>query len=95
MMIVVMDNVIKVYLSEIGRRGGKVSRRSLSSGQAREMVLIREARRAFKQFHSMCFWSFDPDYKIGKQDIGWVREQLRKEGNIKAWEIADRLEVRN
>jgi hypothetical protein len=34
------------YLSEIGRRGGTKSRRELTNTQARQMVAIREAKRA-------------------------------------------------
>jgi len=55
------------------------------------MVRVREARRAYRRFHAECFWSFDPAYRIGPSDVGWVVEQLRKHGGRDAWEIARKL----
>ncbi len=75
-----MDKSIVKYLSQIGRRGGLKSRRTLSSEHARDMVRVREARRAFKIFKTKCFWSFDPDYKITAKDLPWVIEQIKKHG---------------
>ena len=86
-----MDSAIREYLSSIGRQGGKKSRRELTAETAREMVKIREARRAFRRFYSLCFWSYDPEYIITKHDVSWVVEQLRKNGNRCAWETAVRL----
>jgi len=37
---------VREYLAKIGRRGGLVSRRELSKSHARQMVAIREMRRA-------------------------------------------------
>lgn len=37
---------IRNYLAEIGRRGGLSSRRDLSKSHARQMVAIRELKRA-------------------------------------------------
>ena len=37
---------VREYLAEIGRRGGEASRRELSKSHARQMVAIREAKRA-------------------------------------------------
>jgi hypothetical protein len=86
-----MERKVRAYLAEIGRRGGKKSRRALPSDTARSMVRVREARRVYRRFHAECFWSFDPDYRIGPSDIAWVAEQLRKHGGRDAWEIASRL----
>ena len=86
-----MKREVKSYLAEIGRRGGRKSRRTLDSETARAMVRVREARRLYRQFHAECFWSFDPDYRIGLSDIAWVAEQLRKHGGRDAWETARRL----
>lgn len=86
-----MDRRVSRYLSEIGRRGGRRSRRRLDSATARMMVKIREARRAFRRFYTLCFWSYDPNLKIGASDVAWVADQLRKHGNRSAWEVADRL----
>lgn len=80
-----MKDQVRRYLAEIGRKGGKKSRRKLSTASAREMVRVREARRAFRRFYHECFWSFDPRYKIEKGDVHWVAEQLMKNGNRLAW----------
>ncbi len=82
---------VRKYLQEIGRRGGIRSRRKLDPDTARDMVRVREARRAFHRFRANCFWSYRPDLRIGIADVPWVAEQLRRHGNRKAWEIAARL----
>jgi len=86
-----MDNEVRKYLSSIGQKGGRRSRRTLTTEEAKEMVRVREARRAFKKFYAHCFWSFKRDMIVGLQDIPWLVEQLRKHGNREAWEVADRL----
>jgi hypothetical protein len=86
-----MEPTVKAYLAEIGRRGGKKSRRNLEPDTARNMVRVREARRVYRRFHATCFWSFDPAYRIGPSDIAWVAEQLRRHGGRDAWEIASKL----
>lgn len=86
-----MDTEVRKYLAEIGRKGGKRSRRSLDPETAREMVRVREARKAFRRFHALCFWYTSPDLEIGKEDIDWVAETLMKNGNRDAWEAAARL----
>jgi general stress protein YciG len=37
---------VREYLAEIGKRGGRASRRQLTKSHARQMVTIREAKRA-------------------------------------------------
>jgi len=37
---------VRDYLAEIGRRGGVASRRELTKSHARQMVAIRELKRA-------------------------------------------------
>jgi hypothetical protein len=37
---------VREYLAEIGKRGGRVSRRELTKSHARQMVAIREMKRA-------------------------------------------------
>jgi hypothetical protein len=76
---------IKRYLAEIGARGGRRSRRALDPDTARAMVRVREARRAFRRFRTLCFWSYRPDLEIGAADVPWVAEQLMKHGNREAW----------
>jgi hypothetical protein len=86
-----MNQAIRNYLAEIGKRGGAKSRRRLDSRTARDMVRIREARRAFRRFHTQCFWSTDPDFRITLDNIDWVVEQLMKNGNRITWEIGAKL----
>ena len=86
-----MDPAVTKYLRRIGREGGRVSRRTLSASSAREMVKVREARRAFGRFHAQCFWSFDPDYVVTMRDVPWVAKQLRTYGGRAGWELAAKL----
>ena len=86
-----MNRDVRAYLADIGRRGGRRSRRSLDPETARTMVRVREARRAYRRFHAGCFWSYDPDYVVTAADVAWVAEQLRRHGGREAWEIASRL----
>ncbi|MDP3758878.1 MAG: hypothetical protein Q8R01_00005 [Ramlibacter sp.] len=82
---------LREYLRRIGRRGGLKSRRALPSETARDMVRVREARRAFRRFRATCFWSYRPDLAIGIADVPWVAEQLMKHGDREAWRVGARL----
>ena len=86
-----MDESVREYLATIGRRGGRASRRTLSADEARRMVAVREARRAYRRFHAQCFWSYSPDLRITVADVPWVVEQLRRYGGREAWAVAARL----
>ncbi len=55
------------------------------------MVRVREARRAFRDFHAECFWSFDPAYRVTLDDVAWVADQLMRQGGRRAWAIGARL----
>lgn len=79
------------YFAEIGARGGRKSRRTLTADAARNMVRVREARRAFRKFYATCFWSYRRDLVIHADDVSWVAEQLRKQGNREAWRVAAKL----
>ncbi len=63
-----MKRGVSEYLAEIGRRGGKKSRRHLSSERARDMVRMRELRRLFEleklieSYRVQCLWFLRPDY---------------------------------
>jgi len=85
---------IQRYLAEIGGRGGRKSRRTLDPETARQMVRVREARRAFRRFRVRCFWSYDPAYRVTADDIPWVAEQLMRQGNREAFLIGARLLAR-
>jgi hypothetical protein len=82
---------ISRYLASIGARGGRKSRRALDPDTARAMVRVREARRAFRRYRTMCFWSYRPDLVIRAEDVAWVGEQLMKHGDREAWRIGARL----
>jgi len=86
-----MNPHVREWLAEIGRRGGAISRRVLTPEEARSMVQVREARRAYRRFHTQCFWSFDPNYRIGPEDIPWVAEQLKRHGGREAWLVGSKL----
>jgi hypothetical protein len=86
-----MDPRVRKYLAEIGRAGGKKSKRTLTSETARQMVAVREARKAYRRFHTSCFWSHRPDLEIRMEDVGWVAEQLMKHGDREAWLIGKSL----
>ena len=86
-----MDARLRKYLADIGRRGGRASKRDLSPAAARAMVTVREARRAYRRFYSRCFWSYAPDLPITAADVPWVAEQLRRHGGREAWRVAARL----
>jgi hypothetical protein len=40
---------VRAYLASIGKRGGLASRRDLTRSHAKQMVAIREAKRAAKK----------------------------------------------
>ena len=86
-----MDRHVLEYLSTIGRHGGRKSRRKLDAETARNMVKVREARRAFRDFHAECFWSYDPAYRVSSADVPWVAEQLMRNGGRQAWSVGARL----
>lgn len=86
-----MEDAIRDYLAEIGRRGGKRSRRTLDPETARAMVRVREARRSFRKFYATCFWSYRSELDIGPADVEWVAETLKKNGDMRAWRAARRL----
>jgi len=82
---------ISKYLAEIGSRGGRKSRRVLNPAQAQEMVKVREARRAYKKFHSLCFWSYDPAYLVTKNDLSWVADQLQTYGGHNGYVLGAKI----
>ncbi len=81
---------IRRYLAEIGARGGRKSRRTLSPETARGMVRVREARRAYRRFRTSSFWSYAPDLAITAADVPWVAEQLQRHGEREACLAGDR-----
>lgn len=86
-----MDQATRSYLASIGRKGGLKSRRELAASDARRMVLARETRRAYRDFHARCFWSSPPGYVPAAEDVEWVVSQLRKHGGAAGWNRASRI----
>lgn len=79
------------YLASIGRKGGKKSRRILSVEDARKMVRVREARRAFRRFHSQCFWYLRPDMRVTLADVPEIARGLRQNGGRQGFLLAAKL----
>ncbi len=82
---------LSAYLARIGRKGGLRSRRQLSPEQARDMVRVREARRAFRTFHTQCFWHLRPDLIATLDDVPEIVRGLRQHGGRKGFLTAARL----
>ena len=82
---------INAYLSEIGRKGGLKSRRHLSDEDARNMVRVREAKRAYKAFYAQCFWHLRPDLNITLNDIPEIVRGLRQHGGRQGFILAAKL----
>lgn len=78
-------------MAAIGSKGGRKSRRQLDPMKAKEMVRLREARKAFRAFHATCFWSNPTDYAVKVTDIEWIIDQLKQNGGRAGWEQAHRL----
>ena len=75
-----VETSVSEYLAVIGREGGKKIRRRLSSDQARDMVRVRELRRAFREYYARCFWYMRPDAHLTLDDLPEVVRGLRKNG---------------
>lgn len=86
-----MNKKLRQYFSKIGSTGGKKSKRALTSEDALKMVLVREARRAFKKYYTSCFWSYNPNHKVTFNDISWIAEKLQKNGDLAAWKLSKKL----
>jgi hypothetical protein len=82
---------IRAYLSSIGRKGGLKSRRRLSSEDAKNMVRLREAKRAFQLFRSQCFWYMRENMDIKLADVPEIARGLRQNGGRQGYLLAARL----
>ena len=83
--------VSAIDLAEIGRKGGVKSRRHLSPEDARNMVRVREARKAFRTFHAQCFWFMREDMDVTLSDIPEIVHGLRKNGGRRGFLLAAKL----
>lgn len=85
------DRVISEYFSRMGMKGGKKSRRELSSEDARKMVKVREARRLFRDYYAQCFWYMSPDLEVGYSDVPEIVRGLKKNGGRRGFLLAAKL----
>ena len=83
---------VKAYLREIGAKGGRKSRRRLDPAQARRMVAVREARRAFREHYPSVFWSAPETMEVNEALVPYVIEELKREGNRDAYLQAGRIQ---
>jgi hypothetical protein len=84
-------STVRAYLAGIGRKGGLKSRRSLSAEDARNMVRLREAKRAFSLFRSQCFWYMRENMDITLADVPEIARGLRQNGGRQGYLLASRL----
>jgi hypothetical protein len=55
------------------------------------MVRVREARRAFREFHAQCFWYMREDLEIKLEDIPEIVRGLRQHGGRQGFLRAAKL----
>ena len=84
-------DTLREYFATIGRKGGSKSRRTLTSEQARNMLRVREARRAFRKYHTQCFWYMAEDAQIKQSDIPEIVRGLKKHGGRQGFILAAKL----
>ena len=77
--------------AEINRCGGEQRKCAPSHEDAQEVVRIREARLAFRQYHAQCFWFMREDMQISATDIPEIAKGLRLHGGHRGMELAERL----
>jgi hypothetical protein len=82
---------VREYLKKIGRKGGTKSRRHLSLEEAKNMVRLRETRRAFRKFHAQCFWYMREDLPITLADVPEIARGLRQNGGRQGFLLAAKL----
>jgi hypothetical protein len=86
-----MPDTIREYFATIGRKGGSKSRRTLTPEQARNMLRVREARRAFRKYHTQCFWYMAKDAQIKQSDIPEIVRGLKTNGGRQGFILAAKL----
>jgi hypothetical protein len=61
---------------------------SLNFARERRVAL---AQRAYREYHSQCFWSYRPDLIITEDKIPFVMRGLRKYGGHRGYKIVAEL----
>ena len=85
------DSSVREYLAQIGRKGGMKSRRRLSTEDAKNMVRLRDAKRAFNMFYSQCFWYIRAHMDITLAHVPEIVRGLRQNGGRQGFLLAARL----
>lgn len=78
-------------MAQIGSKGGSKSKRKLSAEDARMMVKLREARRAYKKYYAMCFWHMKEDLIPKRKDLSIIAKYLKRYGDRQAYIIGRKL----
>ena len=52
---------------------------------------VELARKAFKDFHAQCFWSYRKDAEITEEKIPFVIRGLREHGGLAGYQVAAKL----
>ena len=66
----------------------------LSSGEINTAASQRRlelARKAFREFHAQCFWSYREDAEITEDKVPFVIRGLREHGGLPGYRIAAEL----
>ena len=82
---------LKTGSAPVGRRGGAGSHRTPPGAEARDRARVREARRAFRDYHAQCFWYLRPDMQVTLGDVPEILRGLRRHGGRKGFLLAARL----
>lgn len=52
---------------------------------------LANARAAFREYRTRCFWSLSPDFNVTAETLPIIIEGLRRNGDRRAFQIADLL----
>jgi hypothetical protein len=63
------------------------AQKAASTGETR----LELARRAYREFHASCFWSYREDADITEEKIPWVARKLREHGGLRGYRVAAML----
>ncbi len=67
---------------------GQSVNRSDAAARRRRLEL---ARKAFLDFHALCFWSYREDAEITEEKIPFVIRGLREHGGLRGYRVAAEL----
>lgn len=64
---------------------------TVSASTAHEGDLLRRAQKIFKEYYAQCFWHFDPDHRVSRDNLDLLIEGLRLNGGRAGYILADEL----